>query len=182
MPSVGSEGNAPWVGAVLDGIRAARSANNIGALSMWADSEAMPGWAYNWLAATIAVPGAKEYSGSGVKVYPTADAGVRATISTLLLPPYAGIVKAFRGTHSLAGLYDAINASPWCAGCQGGEYPIVLWAATYGRGKGSAGGPPRSDAPPSWDWSAKVGAAGAHLAAGASSPSAAARAITALPT
>lgn len=182
MPAIGGDGNSIWVGRVLDGIHAARTSNNIAALSMWAQSEAMPGWTYNWLAATQPVSGAKEYNGSGVKVYPTADAGITATVHTLLLPPYAPIVRALKGKASLAALFDAINTSPWCAGCDGGRYPAVLWAATYGKGQGTPGGAPRSDSPPEWDWSAKVHAAANQFSAAATGPADAARAIRSLPT
>lgn len=182
MPAVGADGNGVWLSAVLRGIKAPVTTTNSTALALWADSEAMPTWVNNWLAATEPAPGARDYNGAGVKYYPTVAVGISATVKSLLLPPYSGIVRAFRAGQNLTGLFDAINASPWCAGCDGGRYPLALWGVTRGRGQGGGDAPPRGDAPPEWDWSAKVGVTGGHLSATATAVNAAVRAITSLPT
>jgi hypothetical protein len=39
---------------------------------------------------------------------------------------YTAIVRAFQQNSGLAAIYQAINASPWCKGCQNGSYPVDL--------------------------------------------------------
>ncbi len=124
------------------------TADNRLALDLWASSEGMPAWENNWLATTLDGYGGTAVNGVGVKAYPTEDAGARATAGTLVLGYYTAVLNAFKQDAGLAALYIAINASPWCGGCQGGSYPIALHDYLSGGGNISPSNPPAPSAPP----------------------------------
>lgn len=99
------------------------------AIKLWAESEGMASSDNNPLATTYACCGGVSINSDGVKRYPTVANGAEATAITLLLKPYAEVVSAFQAGKSMGDIYTAINASPWCARCQNGHYPIALYDA-----------------------------------------------------
>lgn len=115
-----------WEGALLAAIGAPRTANNISNLQAWAASEGMPASEHNPLATTEPAAGATTVNSAGVRSYPTPAAGILATAQTLKGSAYAPIVQAFRDNAPRADVWKAINASPWCAGCQNGYYPEAM--------------------------------------------------------
>lgn len=117
---------------MLAGIGAPETSPNLQALTLWAQSEGMPAWENNWLATTLTGYGGYVVNGVGVKAYPTDPDGVGATVASLLLPAYAGVVNAFRANLGLVAIWEAVNQSPWCGGCQSGHYPVALWQASSG--------------------------------------------------
>jgi len=139
--------------------------NNVTSLALyyWAASEGMPAWENNWLATTLSCCGGHSVNSVGVKAYPTVADGVQATWQTLEFGAYSSVVSTFRQGKSLTAIYDAINGSPWCGGCQNGHYPVALYDYLTGRGGGpppggGAGGggtlplppPPSSDTADDW--------------------------------
>lgn len=139
-----------WRGLVLEGISAPLSELNVDAMQWWADSEGMPAWENNWLATTLGGYGGYPVNSAGVKAYPSVQAGAQATVATLLLGAYAGVVTAFQQGNSLVDIWQQVNSSPWCSHCQNGLYPVVLFDnihATPTTAPPPASGPPPS-APP----------------------------------
>lgn len=130
-----------WIPPVLESLAAPVNLVTEVALMKWAQSEGMPTGDNNWLATTLDGYGGWAVNGAGVKHYPTLAAGVGATVATLELGYYTGIVAALRQGTTLAAIYRAINASPWCRGCQGGRYPVAL-AQAVAAGPGPAPPPP----------------------------------------
>lgn len=126
MPEYPGQSNS-WQFQVLEAIGAAPSELTMNAMSWWAESEGMPASENNWLATTIGGYGGYPVNSAGVMAYPSQGAGVAATAATLRLPAYSGVVAAFRDGNSLSYIWSEINASPWCAHCQGGKYPVVLY-------------------------------------------------------
>lgn len=110
------------------------------ALSMWAQSEGMPAHSYNPLATMRTGYGEHYESPYTAPFYPHPYAGLRATVDTLKQNAYGypAIVQALVEHLGLSGIFDAINSSQWCGGCQGGHYPNVLYNAI----KSGTGAPP----------------------------------------
>lgn len=123
------------------------------ALSMWAQSEGMPANSYNPLATLRTGYGEHYQPPYTAPFYPHPYAGLRATGDTLAQSAYGypAIVTALRDTLGLSGIFDAVNSSAWCQGCQGGHYPQVLYNAIHaGTGSppaGNTGGQPPATAP-----------------------------------
>lgn len=164
MPRTGPEVTAaPWALAVLAALGATSNGDNALALDLWAQSEGAPGWRHNWLNTTLSGYGGVSVNSVGVKAYPTFAAGVKATAATLSQSNMSGIRYALVSGLDIQVIYSAINASPWCGGCQGGHYPVVLYNYLRGLGQfpgtsvvaGTRPPPPPAD-PPAWDWSAHV--------------------------
>lgn len=151
-----------WQTSLLAAIGAPVTPANVSILSLWAQSEGMPGWENNWLATTLTCCTGVSVNGAGVKVYPSVALGVQATADALLENAYGypAIVAGFRGNLGGQALYVAINASTWCRGCQTGHYPVALWQAIGGSGGGPAPTPVTSGAQaqapvtPSTQWDA----------------------------
>lgn len=118
-----------WQTDLLSKMHATHSNNNVDALTYWAESEGMPPSDNNWLATTCSCCGGHDVNSVGVKAYPTESDGVEATWLTLQGGAYVNVVKAFRDDAGLAHIWAAVNASPWCGGCQGGKYPVALYDA-----------------------------------------------------
>lgn len=116
-----------WRELLLSAMLAPVNTLTVDALQWWADSEGMPAWENNWLATTIDGYGGRVVNSAGVKAYPTVLDGVNATWATLSYPVYRPVVTAFRAGSGLENIWSAVNASPWCNGCQGGKYPVVLY-------------------------------------------------------
>lgn len=115
---------------MLSEIQAPETPVNFQALTLWAQSEGMPATANNWLATSLRGPGSRTptppYS---EPFYTSVITGARATSDTLVGGGYGGVVAALQQGTSLRDIYLAINASPWCAGCSTGRYPIALYQA-----------------------------------------------------
>lgn len=116
-----------WRALVLDQLGAPTSDDNVRALQLWHQSEGTPEDWNNWLATTIDGHGGRIVNSAGVKQYPTVEDGVAATVATLRLSYYDLVVKHLQTGAALVDIFSAINQSPWCGGCQGGHYPLVLW-------------------------------------------------------
>lgn len=146
MAAITSGGD--WRYGLLAALHAPVTAVNLDALTWWADSEGTPTSWNNWLATTEAGYGGYTVNGAGVKAYPTLDDGVAATAATLAGGFYTRVVAAFRAGDSLTAIWDAVNASPWCYGCQGGRYPVAL-ADNLGRpAPAPSNAPPAAPPPP----------------------------------
>lgn len=136
-----------WRGLVLQALGAPLSELNVSALQWWADSEGMPAWENNWLATTIDGFGGYAVNSVGVKAYPSVQAGADATVATLMGGAYSHVVNALRDGSSLVEIWSAVNSSPWCAHCQNGLYPVVLFDNLHATPTASP--PPASGPPPS---------------------------------
>lgn len=115
-----------WRHRTLAKIGAPRNDTNVMVLTLWAASEGTPTTWHNWLATTRDCCGGTPVNSAGVRAYPNLDMGVEATAGTLMLPAYRGIVAALRAGAGATRAWQAIHDSPWCRGCQGGWYPVVL--------------------------------------------------------
>lgn len=127
-----------WPLGLLSEVRAPTSITNIRAMQLWAQSEGMPPSENNPLATSWDGYGGVAINATGVKRYPTITDGVHATAATLALPAYNHIVTALVTTAGLVPIWQAINASPWCRGCQGGKYPVALYDALAGSVTGTS--------------------------------------------
>ncbi|MHB1853483.1 MAG: hypothetical protein ACYCSJ_01465 [Acidimicrobiales bacterium] len=116
-----------WATTVLRKLNAPISSVQVAVLDLWAQSEGMPDSANNWLACGTPWPGSTTFNSTGVQIYPTYNAGTSAIAWSLNHPPYTDIGNAFRAAPGMVRLWQLINASPWCGGCQTGHYPIALW-------------------------------------------------------
>lgn len=123
------------------------------ALNLWAASEGVAATSNNPLAVCCHPAGssgciAQCGSSSPIYSYGTRAAGVAATAAFLNGSGYASIRAALSSpSATLGSIFQAINQSGWCRGCQGGNYPEALAAAAGGngpagifRGGGSGGG------------------------------------------
>lgn len=170
MPTPGADASG-WEDALLRALKCPVTNVSSLALSLWAASEGMPSYAHNWLATTRSGFGGYKYNKAGVWVYPTFAAGIAATAATISQHNMADILTALRKAQSLAKIYKAINASPWCKGCQHGTYPSALLVYLTQHPPSGAGLPvlaqPPGSAPPfpvqgptqppDFDWSATIG-------------------------
>lgn len=148
-----------WFADVLDALHLPITTDRAQSLALWARSEGMPDSTFNWLAATDQRPGSTAYNSAGVQRYPSYLVGVQVVVDKLSSSLYRPILAGLQA-DSAEQTWQAVNASPWCKGCQGGRYPVALydWLAA-GRPAGGPGnpgpdpGPPNQtgDAPDSWD-------------------------------
>lgn len=152
-----------WEDALLAAIGAPITSESSLTLSLWAASEGMPAWANNWLATERGGYGGTKFNSAGVWAYPTFTAGIAATAATLKQTNMSGILSGFRERSNMAGLYLAINTSPWCPRCQGGHYPeavynYLLHLVGGTPAPGTFGGFPVQGPtqPPDFDWSRAV--------------------------
>lgn len=102
-----------WSADVLAGLGVPNNTATATFLAIWHQAE-NPTATYNYLGTTMRVTGSKTHPGSsaGVQDYPSQAAGVEATVKTLKLPAYAGIVNAMKSTDIVA-MARAVIASPW---------------------------------------------------------------------
>ncbi len=122
---------APLTPAGMD----AQFPNALEALNLWAQSEGSV--TNNPLATSGKGPGATKCvaqcgSSSPIYEYDTVSDGVAQMAKFLQGSNYTRIVKALVGNADLASIYQAINGSKWCAGCQSGHYPVDLFTAVGG--------------------------------------------------
>lgn len=137
---------ASWQAELLRAIGAPETSTNVLALSLWANSEGVSPKNYNPLAITdpshkyphagVVAPN----GGNPVYAFPTQETGVAAT-ADFLSHGYSSVISAFQSNAGLAGIFATINKSRWCAGCQGGRYPVQLAQAVNG---GAIGNVPTS--------------------------------------
>jgi hypothetical protein len=125
-----------WETDFLAGIGAPATQTNIQACDLWAQSEGTL-WANNPFACSGRYQGATRCiaqcgTTSEVWAYDTIDHGVAATVSFIHGSYYGKVIAAFQTDAGLLAIWQAINASPWCAGCQDGKYPIDLYNACHG--------------------------------------------------
>lgn len=127
----------PWVDQLLTALGAPTTDSNRAALRAWAASEgtvasnnplAISGSGWNGVSGCIAQCG----SGSPISSFNNMTNGVNATASFLQGSYYTNVVSALKNDAGLSAIYQAIHASPWCSGCQSGQYPLALYDATYG--------------------------------------------------
>lgn len=134
-----------WQGELLKALGAPITNTGVAALTYWDNSEGTL-WANNPLAASggSAAQGATNCiaqcgSSSPIMQFATMADGVAYDAAFLQHNNYTNVVGAFLtqgdnkdgsiNTASLAFIWNAINKSGWCSGCQGGEYPEALHAA-----------------------------------------------------
>lgn len=94
----------------------------------------MPADSFNWLATSTHWPGDRmqpPYTEPFRRDFAT---GVAATVSFLRGSYYTAVVAAFVHDRGARAIWEAVNASPWCKGCQQGHYPVQLY--DYLRGQG----------------------------------------------
>jgi hypothetical protein len=125
-----------WEYDLLKALGAPASKNNLTALNLWAQSEGSV--TNNPLAtsgqgagATVCV--AQCGSTSPIYEYDTEADGVAQMARFLKGSYYTSIVRAFTDDAGLAAIFQAINSSPWCKGCQNGQYPVDLSQAVGGK-------------------------------------------------
>jgi hypothetical protein len=131
-----------WRVQLLTDIGAPTSATNLAALQAWALSEsgynstygtnlASPAYGYNPLAISdgYGVPTVGMVNSIVVK-FGSTQAGALAT-ARFMQHGYQGVITALRNSDPV-GLYQAVNASGWCKGCQGGIYPTGLHSMISG--------------------------------------------------
>jgi hypothetical protein len=139
-----------WRRLLLDKIDAPANQTNLTALGAWAASEGMPIFTNNPLAATTSAPGATPYPKAPiVKVYLSVEQAADVYAGMLNSSLYRPIRDALRASEDYQAIFEAINASPWCGGCQGGKYPIGLWSIVFGNVSPQ---PPPQDRTPVHEW------------------------------
>jgi len=122
--------------AVLRGVGAPVTPQNIAGLSGWAQAEG--GSSHNNpFNTTQGAPGATNFNGIGVKAYPNMNVGAQATIQTLKNGRYGGIITALQRSDAKA-LAAAIGASPW--GTSGQLVSQTIAAALAGHPQVPVGG------------------------------------------
>jgi hypothetical protein len=104
----------PFYAAILRGIGAPVSDNTRMALYAWRQAEGGAA-TYNPFNTTKKLPGSTLYASNthGVQNYLTPQQGVEATVATLSLGKYSGVVNALRGDKSPEEFAAAVIASPW---------------------------------------------------------------------
>lgn len=94
-------------------------------LTMWAQTEGMPDSANNVLAATDTIAGSQRYNSAGVQTYPSIATMNYVYAHKFRSAKYHAILDAL-ASGTMLDIFNAINQSPWCPDCQGGDYPNVL--------------------------------------------------------
>jgi hypothetical protein len=138
-----------WESLLLADLGAPNSVNNLTALNLWAQSEGSVtnnGLAASGQGAGATICVAQCGSSSPIYEYDNPTDGAAHMAQFLKGSYYTAIVRAFQQDAGLAAIFQAINQSSWCKGCQGGNYPEVLAAAAAGKtpainpGVGGGGG------------------------------------------
>lgn len=137
--ALGDTNATDWKAGLLQAMGAPVTPANLKALELWHTSEGTNPSTYNWLAIS---DGANRWphgaclaqcgSSSPIYAFPSQAVGVQATAAFLRGSYYTAVVDAFRNNAGLAGIFQAINASPWCRGCQSGRYPNALYQGING--------------------------------------------------
>jgi len=126
-----------WEMDLLACLGAPQSVDNLTALNLWAQSEGSV--TNNALATSGKGAGASKCvaqcgSSSPIYEYDTEADGVAQMCRFLKGSYYTKVVAALQNDAGLAAIYQAINSSSWCKGCQNGQYPVVLAKAVGGKG------------------------------------------------
>jgi hypothetical protein len=138
-----ASGFPAWECDLLTALGAPCSQNNLLALNYWAQSEGSV--TNNPLATSGKGKGATTCvaqcgSTSPIYEYDTEADGVAQMANFLKGGYYTAIVRAFAQDSGLAAIWQAINNSPWCKGCQSGTYPEALYAVSKGSKIGVSSG------------------------------------------
>lgn len=123
-----------WYDDLLSRMGAPDSEPSKISLQLWAQSEGVPDSWNNWLATTEPCCGCVQVNSAGVCQYPSESAGVTAIYNTLQGSAYLAVVDAFVSNAGASQIWDAVNGSPWCSGCQNGHYPVALYNYLGGHG------------------------------------------------
>lgn len=131
-----SPGAGDWRVGLLNALGAPVTDGNLKALAYWHQSEGTAAATNNPLAIS---DGANRYPHAGclaqcggsspIYAFPDQATGVAATAHFLQGSYYTRVVEAFKSNAGMGAIFAAINASPWCAGCQSGHYPVALYNA-----------------------------------------------------
>lgn len=125
-----------WEYDLLKALGAPASQANLTALNLWAQSEGSV--TNNPLATSGKGAGATTCvaqcgTTSPIYEYDTEANGVAQMARFLKGSYYTKIVAALVGDQGEAAIWSAVNGSPWCKGCQGGQYPVDLGKAVGGQ-------------------------------------------------
>jgi hypothetical protein len=117
-----------WATAVLKGIGAPVTANNITNMERWMASEEP---ASSWLTNNDPLNTTKSGTGKiGTMKYATVGDGINATVATLNQSNFAAIKHALRTNAPFPVFQGAVVASPWAAGHYGGQLATKPLQAT----------------------------------------------------
>jgi hypothetical protein len=111
-------GGGNWIGAILNGLGAPGSNNNVNKLNAWNACEGnLAGHSglgiNNPFNTTLNFGGGTSVNGAGVKSYPTITIGVQATLQTLQAARYTAIVNNLVNDGSFAAFANAVGSSGW---------------------------------------------------------------------
>jgi hypothetical protein len=125
-----------WEYDLLKALGAPASQNNLTALNLWAQSEGSV--TNNPIATSGKGAGATKCvaqcgTPSPIYEYDNEADGVAQMAGFLKGSYYTAVVRAFVQDAGLAAIYQAINGSSWCKGCQNGQYPVDLAQAVGGK-------------------------------------------------
>ena len=134
-PGAGVNSCPDWVDNLLRALGAPLTGDNRSAIWFWAASEGTVVH-NNPLAICCGGVGqtqcfAKCGTSSPIYGFDTIDHGVAAN-ANFIRSGFPGILKALQGNAGLDAIWQAINESNWCKGCQNGRYPNVLYADIAG--------------------------------------------------
>lgn len=136
-PTTVKTGVNDWRVIFLHAIGAPATSGNLAALQAWALSESGYNSTYGTnLAGPLGYNPLAISNGAGVPTvgmvngivvrFGSTQAGAVATARFMQRFGYSGVINALRNDDQVA-LYNAVNASGWCHGCQSGHYPIGLY-------------------------------------------------------
>ena len=116
--------------------------NALLALNLWAQSEGSV--TNNPLATSGMGAGATKCvaqcgSSSPIYEYDNVADGVAQMGRFLQGSYYTKIVSALLANDTLSAIFNAMNSSPWCKGCQSGQYPVDLSKQVNGQSQGISG-------------------------------------------
>lgn len=120
-----------WRNFLLRAIGAPENPVTLGSLTAWAHSEGIVPGCHNHLAASDQIPGTRPGPTPSIPCYIDEGTMISLYANKLRSGIYQGIYDALRRGDSYADVWQAINKSPWCARCQGGKYPIALYAVAF---------------------------------------------------
>lgn len=119
VSAAGSYTPYTWARAFLASAGEPQTACNLGAVTAWERAE---GGAWqntatgNPLNTTQPEPGSYPINSAGVQAYPSWQAGLAATVTTLGNGRYPGVTAALRAGGDAQAVADAVAGSPWGTG------------------------------------------------------------------
>lgn len=105
----------PFYKAVLQGIGAPSTSNNLTFLYSWRQAEGASA-TYNPFNTTWNATGSTVYNSHGVRNYVSATTGIDATVKTLLMDRYSSIVSSLKASASPLVTAAALTTSKWGTG------------------------------------------------------------------